>query len=209
MSTEQCKNKMKQTNRQKYGVDWVFQSNAVKDKIRTTVKSKYNADWYSKSEDYLIKSKNTNLKKYGVDHIMKDSIYKKKRLQKINQHKTELECFEYLKTLFKTVYRDHKSDKYPFKCDFYVEDIDTYIELNFFIVHGNHKFDENNKNDIIKLQNWKEKAKISDFYKRCIDIWTRLDPLKFNIAKQNKLNYLVFYTKQDFYKYFYNLQKGN
>ena len=46
---------------------------------------------------------------------------------------------------------------FEFFCDFYIEDIDTWIEFNGFMTHGGHPFDENNLDDINKLNIWKTK----------------------------------------------------
>ena len=51
--------------------------------------------------------------------------------------------------------------------------------------------------DIIKLNVWQEKAKSSNYYKNAIETWTIRDVQKYTIAKENNLNYLVFYSKKE------------
>ena len=79
-----------------------------------------------------------------------------------------------------------------------------YIECNFHWTHGGHKFDPDNKDDINTLNKWKEKYESSNHQmlgggiKTC----TERDPKKFEYAKKNNLNYLVFYNETEFKDYF-------
>lgn len=54
------------------------------------------------------------------------------------------------------VKRQYKSELYPFACDFYIQNLDLYIECNFHWTHGGHKFDKNNENDIKQLNEFLE-----------------------------------------------------
>ena len=94
----------------------------------------------------------------------------------------------------------YKTDKYPFVTDFYIKSLDLYIELNFHWTHGLHPFNENALEDIVLLNKWEEKAKISNFYKKAIDTWTIRDTKKLQFAINNNLNYLVIYPKNIFIK---------
>lgn len=38
----------------------------------------------------------------------------------------------------KDFFVEYKSDKYPFRCDFYLKEFDLYIELNCHPAHGYH-----------------------------------------------------------------------
>lgn len=200
MQTENCKEKLKATNQKLYGKDWIVESDYFKNKVKENSIKNYGTNWPNQSEQVKQSVKQKNLEKYGVDHYMKDPNKRKNTYKAISKHSTEQECYDYLCTLYKDVKRNYKSDKYPYKCDFYISEKDMYIELHLFIVHGGHKFDPIKDSD--KLALLQEKAKTSNFYKRYIDIWTKIDPMKLETAKKNKLNYLVFYSKQDFYNYF-------
>ena len=92
----------------------------------------------------------------------------------------------------------YRSEQYPFNCDFYIKSLDLYIECHFNWTHGYMPFDETNKNCIEQLNKWKEKAKESDFYKNAIYQWTDLDVRKAKTAKDNNLNWLCFYTVDEF-----------
>ena len=56
-----------------------------------------------------------------------------------------------------------------------------------------------------KLKLWKRKALSSDFYKNAIYTWTQLDVKKQLYARQNNLNYLMFYTENDFWEWLNSL----
>lgn len=61
-------------------------------------------------------------------------------------------------------------------------------------MHGGHWFDENNEDDLAKLQAWLVSDKPS--YERAVYIWTQNDLDKKRTAEKNNLNYIVFW-KQD------------
>ena len=97
-----------------------------------------------------------------------------------------------------SVKKNYKCKKYPFNCDFYVKPLDLFIELNIHPTHGGHPFDENNEEDINKLQELMEKSKYSKFYKNVIKVWTKNDVNKLNYAIKNKLNYIAVYPEYIF-----------
>ncbi len=100
----------------------------------------------------------------------------------------------------------YRSELYPFNCDFYIKSLDLYIEYQGMWTHGPHPFDKNNINDLKLLEYWKSQNK--DFYNAAINTWTIADPNKRNIAKQNKLNYIEFWTIIDIEKYFERYEKN-
>ena len=90
------------------------------------------------------------------------------------------------------VEREYDEDeRYPFKCDFYIKSKDLFIEVNGFWVHNDHWFDENNKDDIKQLEEWKKKE--ARFYRTAIEVWTERDVKKREFARKNNLNYVVFW----------------
>ncbi len=98
------------------------------------------------------------------------------------------------------IIRQYKDSRYPFACDFYIKNLDLFIELNISWTHGGHRFNPKNIMDKNKLAIWQEKAKESKYYEKAIDTWTRLDVLKFKTAEENKLNYKVYYTESELYE---------
>lgn len=88
----------------------------------------------------------------------------------------------------------NKDHRYPYHIDFYLPKYDLFIEIQAHWTHGLHKYNENDENDIKKLEIWKEKSKHSDFYKSAIKIWTIKDEEKRNIAKNNNIKYLEIFS---------------
>ena len=80
-NTEECKNKIKQTNIIKYGVENVFQSEEIKEKIKKTNLEKYGVDHPQKSKEVKEKTLSTIQARYGVDNVMNDTGVKEKLFQ--------------------------------------------------------------------------------------------------------------------------------
>lgn len=102
------------------------------------------------------------------------------------------------------VFREYRSDLYPYRCDSYIKSLDLYIELNIYFTHGGHFYDAKNKDDMMMLKLWREKSIDSDHYKSAIDTWTIKDLQKKQTAIDNNLNYLAFFDPDlmDFYEWF-------
>lgn len=117
----------------------------------------------------------------------------KKKNGTFNTSKPEKDILDILQQKFNKVHYQYRSNLYPFNCDFYIEDLDLFIELNFHWTHGNGQYCNDEQWCIEQLNNWKEKAKTSKFYERAIYVWTDLDVRKRQCAIDNKLNWVVFY----------------
>lgn len=120
----------------------------------------------------------------------------KKKNNSFNTSTPEEQYYKQLKEQYKgkTIYRQYKDkERYPFYCDFYIVEDDLFIEINAHWSHGGHPFDPNNRDDLNILNEWKEKAKVSQFYKNAIETWTVRDVKKQECARKNKLNYKVIY----------------
>lgn len=154
-------------------------STETREKISKTNKSRSKEKWKKiLSKQYETKIKNNSFNTSRAEESFYSSL---------------LEIFD-----INDVQRQYnKDERYPYNCDFYINSIDLFIELNITWTHGKHIFDSNNKNDLITLDIWKEKAKISSYYKSAIHVWTILDKEKQNKAKQNNLNCMVLYNKTD------------
>ena len=111
-------------------------------------------------------------------------------------NRAEDRCYAELLKKYPDVLRNHKTEKYPYRCDFYIPSEDLYIELNAFYMHGGHWFDENDPKDVEQVKKWKEQDTGQSRY--AIHIWTESDLEKRQTAIDNNLNYLVFWTEQEF-----------
>lgn len=97
------------------------------------------------------------------------------------------------------VFRQYRDKRYPFSCDFYIECLDTFVELNLFWTHGDSPFNINNLEHIKILNQWKERAKTRPHYLQAIETWTIRDPLKIKTAKDNNLKYIMYYKNDNLY----------
>ena len=216
------RNKAKQTMIERYGVENPYQIKEVIEKIKKINKikiknslqkqektnlQKYGVKSYLQAKDFKEKSKQTCLNKYGVEHPMQSELIKSKYnyneiVKKIietknknhtwNTSKDEDESYILLKEKFNNVIRQYKETRYPYLCDFYIPDLDLFIECQYGWQHYDHPYNENNIDDINKankLKNGKTK-----YYKNVFYNWTVRDVNKRNIAKQNNLNYLEFWN---------------
>lgn len=195
------KNKIKQTNLEKYGVEYVFQIKQFQQKLKDIKIKKYG------SVNNINKIKQTMKEKYGVEYIfqrqdiiqkthnkeaMKKQYETKKKNNSFNTSKPEEEIYKLLCQKYGNVKRQYKSEKYPFYCDFYIPSEDLYIEYNGHWTHGQEPYDENNLLHQEKLKLWESKN--SKFYNNAIITWTKRDVLKRKIAKENGLNWVEFFN---------------
>ena len=184
------KEKKEKTNIKNWGCKNVFQNTIIKNKSKNTLKQLYGTEFYSQSNDYKDRCSE-----------IQNKIFKTKLINNtVKYSKAEQDVYKLLKDNFKEVLKQYKSEEYPFNCDFYIKDINTYIECNFHFSHGKDGdkilgfFNKDNPEHIKLLEKWKSKN--TKFYKNTINVWTVRDPLKLEIAKKNNLNYVVFWDKK-------------
>lgn len=216
--SEEVKEKIKQTNLERYNSEYSFQSKEIKDKIKNTKEERYGNSNYNNTE----KARKTNLKKYGVDCILKrEDVVKlknseenkkkqyntKKKNNTFNTSKIEQELEIELRKIFPKLKTQYKSKNYPFHCDYYIPELDLYIEYNGTWTHGFHFFDKDNQEDLDKLEKWKNKN--SKYYNSAIKTWTQRDILKLETAIKNHLNYVVWFNQEQAYEWvkLYNINR--
>ena len=110
--------------------------------------------------------------------------------------KIELNFYEYLISRFdeNDIIPQYSDEiNYPFNCDFYISSLKLLIEIQGTWTHGFHPFNENSIDDIHTVNVWKSKK--SKYYDKAIEVWTKSDVEKRNLAKKNNLNYLEIFTK--------------
>lgn len=108
--------------------------------------------------------------------------------------KEEDEVFDILKDYFSDIIRQYKTNLYPYPCDFYIPSKDLYIEYQRYWTHYIEPFNELNEKHIQILNKWKSKN--TKQYNKAIRTWTIIDPLKRKIAKDNNLNWIEFFNKE-------------
>lgn len=128
---------------------------------------------------------------FATNEICKTkTINKSFNISKVEDNFYEQLCEQYGRD---NIVRQYKDPRYPFNCDFYVKSEDLFIELNKHWTHGPHPFNEQNTEDTILLQAWQERAIDSQYYQSAIDVWTKRDPQKLQLALKNNLNYQAIY----------------
>ena len=218
ISTTQCKeirDKIKQTCLEKYGVDNPAKLEENKEKVKKTCLKKYGG--LAPICDPSIKNqiKQTCLEKYGVDNYGKSlkhkinmsAIMSSNEMQEhrynvmtknhsFNTSKQEEELYLYIKEKFPSVKRQYKDKlRYPYNCDFYIPELDYFIELQGYYTHNTHPYNPNSISDQVLVERYKER-----YGPKCqaITIWTLKDPEKRDCAKHNHLNF----------KEIWNLEEG-
>ena len=211
---EEAKEKSKKTCLEKYGSEYYIGSKDCLEKTIEFSKQNYNVDWFTKSEEIKNKAKKTMLRRYGVEYSMqipKNKEYMSylmssyemqerryntmKRNHTFNSSSTEEELFLYIKSRFPKVVRQYKDkNRYPYFCDFYIPELDYFIELQGYYTHGKHPFDPNSNEDLQLIEYYKKK-----YGEDCqpITIWSIKDVEKRECAKRNNLNFKEVWSLED------------
>ena len=179
----ETRQKMSETNLERYGATNPYGSKEIREKIK-----KVNLERYGVKNPYNIPKIHTKAIQNSLnyhDDNGNESSWEAKLYNALIEHNIKFEQHY------------NKDSRYPYQCDFYLIDTDTFIEINGFWMHGMHWFNSNNKDDLNKLTVWKEKAKTSNMYKVAITVWTKSDLEKRDYAIKNNLNYIVLWTLND------------
>lgn len=209
---DKTKTQREQINMRLYGVINPSLLPEVKAKLEDTMLATYGSPNYGQSEhakarrkEYQAKARITCLEKYGNEY------YQCTEEAKARTHETKKRNNSYSKSSFEDLFfqlvsqqitenavvRQYRDPiRYPFACDFYIPVLDLFIEINAHPTHGGHPFDPNSEADKKQLEYWKTIQETRPVYKSAIDVWTRRDPLKMKTAKDNDLNYICLYNKQ-------------
>ena len=194
--SKEAKEKQRKTCLEKYGVENSFQSEEVRQKYKENYKIKYGVENPFQNEIIKEKIKQTCLEKYGVDRAIKNPLISNKVINTRIKNNTwttsklEEKLYLYIKEKFPSVIRQYKDkERYPYFCDFYIPELDLFLELNGTWTHGNHPYDMNSKEDNSILNIWKEKSKEHPMYLTAIKTWVVSDVNKRNKAKENHLNF--------------------
>ena len=211
---EEAKEKSKKTCLEKYGSEYYIGSKDCLEKTIEFSKQNYNVDWFTKSEEIKNKAKETMLRRYGVEYSMqipKNKEYMSylmssyemqerryntmKRNHTFNSSSAEEELFLYIESRFPKVVRQYKDkNRYPYFCDFYIPELDYFIELQGYYTHGNHPFDPNSNEDLQLIEYYKKK-----YGEDCqpITIWSIKDVEKRDCAKKHNLNFKEVWSLED------------
>lgn len=182
---------------------------------RKTILLQYGYDNVTKVKEIRNRQVQTCIRRYGVDNISKLESTKKKKTETTKRNHTtvtskqEEEIYKLLIDKFTIVKRQHKSKEYPFDCDFYIPELNLYIEYQGTWSHGKEPYDKNNILHQKILKDWEDRLKnkiskniLNSRYKDAIRVWTIRDPLKRQIAKENGLNWIEFFNMDQFMEWY-------
>ena len=225
ISTTQCKeirDKIKQSCLEKYGVDNPAKLEENKEKVKQTCLKKYGGLAPICDPNIKNQIKQTCLEKYGVDNYGKSlkhkinmsAIMSSDEMQEhrynvmtknhsFNTSKPEEELYLYIKEKFPSVKRQYKDKlRYPYNCDFYIPELDYFIELQGYYTHNTHPYNPNSILDQVLVERYKER-----YGPKCqaITIWTLKDPEKRDCAKRNHLNFKEVWNLEEGKKFIDNL----
>ena len=178
----------------------LFKKYKIKKEIEEVVKTrektclqKYGTKQASASSEVRQKISNA----YSDGSLMKNIIDIKKQNGTLNFSKPEEEIYQLLLTKFDKddIKRQYSTQVYKWPCDFYIESLDLYIEYQGTWVHGKEPYDGTNLIHKKLADIWK--IKNTEYFNYAFKIWTKRDPLKREIAKENKLNWLEFWSIEE------------
>lgn len=184
---------MKQTKLERYGDTF-----GHRDKISNTWNNR------SDTEKQRITQMRVNTKRQRYGDSLCTNIEQEKeqwRLSMQGKNQTmsnwEKEAYDKLVTKFNKVYYNYyDKSRYPYLCDFYIEDIDMFIELNYHWSHGGEPYNAT-KSQLDLVNEWRNKGWYGN-----IKTWTVKDVQKRSFAKSNNLNYKEFFTRSSFNKWY-------
>jgi hypothetical protein len=186
---EIIQDKIVKTNLERYGVNNTFQVEEFKEKIKGTNLEKYGVP--NPSQNNIIKNKKeeTCLKNFGVTSPLKhlDILSKVFKTKKERGNCSTSQIEEDLNFILKEESkRQYNEDiRYPFNCDFYLENSDCFIELQGNWTHGEEPYNGYNE-----PETWCIKAKTSKYYQGAVKTYTESDPIKRVYASLFNLNFL-------------------
>lgn len=204
--------KAEQTCLAKYGVKNAMQNDKIKQKQIKTVEDRYKVINVFSSAAIKEKIKLTCQQKYGVDNYAKTPEFNKKTYQ-AKQHNNTFNTSK-PEILFKInlIKIFGINDVFSQYRDLrYPFCCDFYIKsIDTFIelnLHWTHGGHPFNKNNIKDLiKSRLWKNKHTKYYNNAVTVWTEKDPLKLMTAVKNNLKYFVFYKIKDAYKWLGNLK---
>lgn len=176
---------------EKYGVDDANKSDIVKLHKRQAFEKKH-----GRGVTCVFQTDEFKMHMVDINEQRKEKEYAtKKRNNSFHTSKPEEQCYHMLHFIYPHLVRQYRSEKYPFACDFYDPDSDTYFEFNGSWTHGGHWFDANNEEDQKKLKKWRDGG--TKYYDIAIRTWTERDLKKRQCTIDNDLRYMVFWTIDD------------
>ena len=206
LKSDVVKDKIKNVFMTKYGVTNPGSIPEVKAKVRQTSLERYGTKCTFQAPHVLEQIKKTNLEKYGCENPSSCELIKQKKLETARQNgsfgksKEEDYIYEQLIKKYPNTIRQYYSERYKHSCDFYIPDLDMFIEYQGFWSHGDHPYNPLNEEDQIRASKLKNHG--TEFYTTAYEIWTQSDPQKREEAANNNLNYVEIWNINQFENFY-------
>ena len=218
LQNEEINNKRKRTNLYRFGTEEFtstkefdikraeyFKNITEEEKEKTIEKRKqthlerYGVEFPTQRMEVLEKRKKTKLERYGDENFVNHKKAAQTRIKNGNESSSERKLRLFFEDNNIYYIPQYDSDnRYPFPCDFYLPDTDTFIEINVFWAHMGHFYDENSEEDNKALKELQSRVSINQpQFENTIYVWTIRDKLKHETAIQNSLNYVVLWNDED------------
>ena len=181
----------------------------VTEKTRLKISQRNKGKSHSQTEEQKrktsIRNSSPEFQKYQRDLKIKNGTINTSKPEQRSEQKL-VEIFGNTDVIF-----NYSESRYPFECDAYIKSLDLFIEFNYHWTHGKHPFNETCLEDLNEVKRLKSKnqtrinskgQKVKSFYAVVLEVWTMRDVKKLQCAKNNQLNYLMFYTEQEFLVWF-------
>lgn len=142
---------------------------------------------------------------FNREEVKKKRIETKRKNKSWSRSNPEQRFHDRILKIFPNTMREYRSEEYPHNCDFYIPDINLYIELNLHWTHGKKPY-LGTEEDRKKVELWKSKH--TKYYDNAIYVWTNLDVRKRNIAKEKNLFWIEFFFWEECDFFLSNLEKA-
>lgn len=221
-SNKEIRQRAKNTIKEKYGVENAMQveefcqksrktrldvygtERANPEKAKATMQERYGVDYFSQSDKFKkLWPKNGGNPEFN-NKVREKEYNTRKKNNSFQSSSKEEYVYKLLLTKFdkEDIIRQYTDSRYKsYVCDFYIKSKDLFIEYHGHWGHGGMPYDPNNEECINKLNEWEKRAKKiplnkhnTNFYYVNINGWCVRDVEKYELAKKNNLNYVVFYT---------------
>lgn len=183
----------------------------IKNKICKTKLERYGNPFYNGDKHYTEKERQIRNQK-AFETMKKNNTFYGKGL--INNRKCSLDEQKIYETLIQK-FPNTKYDEYVKqygRYDFYIPELDLYIEYQGFWTHGKNNneiygpYNQEDEKHQKLLELWKEKSKKHKLYLNAIYVWTKNDPKKRKIANELKMKIKEFWNIEEFERWFNSLE---
>lgn len=201
LQVESIKERSRQTNIKRRGVEYPSQSKEVKRKVKVTVQTRYRVDNVFQSEEIKKKIIETNIKKYGVENPQQNAEIREKAYETVKLNNSfsssdeEDNFYNYLVLFDPTVEHHVMHPVVKHTIDYYMPRYNLWVQYDGTYWHGKEKREnnespralkilENIKNDTIQNENIPNLIRFwSDDVLKAIKNGTITDIIKKKISK--------------------------